>query len=75
MSQIGVSRKNGDLQQGVLLCKKTYSECFYSLVKVSDVLWNLYSYYKQFIPYIEQCLHEMRKPIEKELKVCNFKVV
>lgn len=38
-------------------------------MKVSDVLWNLYSYYKQFIPCIEQTLQEMRKPIEKDLKV------
>lgn len=44
------------------------------LVKVSDVLWNLYSYYKQFIPCIEQTLQEMRKPIEKDLKVCNCNV-
>lgn len=47
--------------------------CFV-LVKVSDVLWNLYSYYKQFIPCIEQTLQEMRKPIEKDLKVCNCNV-
>ena len=39
-------------------------------VKASDVLWNLHSYYKQFIPCIEQSLQEARKPIEKELKVC-----
>lgn len=39
-------------------------------MKASDVLWNLYSYYKQFIPCIEQSLQEARKPIEKELKVC-----
>lgn len=39
-------------------------------VKASDVLWNLYSYYKQFIPCIEQSLQEAREPIEKELKVC-----
>lgn len=40
-------------------------------MKASDVLWNLYSYYKQFIPCIEQSLQEARKPIEKELKVCD----
>ena len=40
-------------------------------VQVSDVLWNLYSYYKQFIPCIEQTLQEMRKPIEKDLKVSS----
>lgn len=43
---------------------------FFFPVKASDVLWNLYSYYKQFIPCIEQSLQEARKPIEKELKVC-----
>ena len=43
---------------------------FFFSVKASDVLWNLYSYYKQFIPCIEQSLQEARKPIEKELKVC-----
>ncbi len=48
---------------------------FCSLVKVSDVLWNLYSYYKQFIPCIEQSIQEMRKPIEKDLKVCNCNVI
>ena len=43
--------------------------CLFFSVKVSDVLWNLYSYYKQFIPDIEQTLQEIRKPIEKDLKV------
>lgn len=42
-----------------------------SSVNVSDVLWNLHSYYKQFIPCIEQSIQEMRKPIEKDLKVSN----
>ena len=42
------------------------------LVKVSDVLWNLFCYYKQFIPSVEQSLQEMRKPIEKDLKVSCF---
>ena len=41
-------------------------------VKVSDVLWNLFCYYKQFIPSVEQSLQEMRKPIEKDLKVSCF---
>ena len=41
-------------------------------VKVSDVLWNLFCYYKQFIPSVEQSLQEMRKPIEKDLKVNYF---
>ena len=44
---------------------------FFFSVKASDVLWNLYSYYKTFIPCIEQSLQEARKPIEKELKVCD----
>ncbi|XP_068698835.1 midasin-like [Montipora foliosa] len=39
-----------------------------SEVKVSDLLWNLYSYYKQFIPCVEQSLKEAKNPIEKELK-------
>ena len=42
------------------------------LVKVSDVLWNLFCYYKQFIPSVEQSLQEMRKPIERDLKVSCF---
>ena len=41
-------------------------------VKVSDLLWNLYSYYKQFIPCVEQSLEEAKNPIEKELKVFLF---
>ncbi|KAK2570712.1 Midasin [Acropora cervicornis] len=36
--------------------------------KVSDVLWNVHSYYKQFVPRVEQSLSEGREPIEKELK-------
>lgn len=39
--------------------------------KVSDMLWNVYSYYKQFVPCVEQSIDEARKPIEKELKVCK----
>ncbi|PFX16223.1 Midasin [Stylophora pistillata] len=45
-----------------------YEETSTGGVKVSDVLWNLFSYYKQFFPSVEQSLLEMRKPIEKDLK-------
>ena len=45
------------------------------LAKVSDVLWNLFCYYKQFISSVEQSLQEMRKPIEKDLKVSCFILV
>lgn len=44
---------------------------FAVLAKVSDVLWNVHSYYKQFVSRVEQSLSEAREPIEKELKVCK----
>ena len=36
------------------------------------MLWNVHSYYKQFVPRVEQSLSEAREPIEKELKVCKL---
>ncbi|CAJ0966002.1 unnamed protein product [Ranitomeya imitator] len=33
-----------------------------------SLLWNLYHYYKQFLPSVEARIHELRKPVEKELK-------
>lgn len=39
-------------------------------MKVSDLLWNLHNYYKQFVPSTEHHLQQRRQPLEKELKVC-----
>ncbi|KAM3931945.1 midasin [Leptodactylus fuscus] len=33
-----------------------------------SLLWNLYHYYKQFLPTVEARINELRKPVEKELK-------
>ncbi|XP_040284697.1 midasin isoform X1 [Bufo bufo] len=33
-----------------------------------SLLWNLYHYYKQFLPSVEARINELRKPVEKELK-------
>ncbi|XP_069830836.1 midasin-like isoform X3 [Dendropsophus ebraccatus] len=33
-----------------------------------SLLWNLYHYYKQFLPSVEARITELRKPVEKELK-------
>uniref|UniRef100_A0A8C5QIK7 Midasin n=1 Tax=Leptobrachium leishanense TaxID=445787 RepID=A0A8C5QIK7_9ANUR len=33
-----------------------------------NVLWNLYRYYKQFLPSVQSRIAELRKPLEKELK-------
>ncbi|XP_066464567.1 midasin isoform X2 [Eleutherodactylus coqui] len=33
-----------------------------------SLLWNLYHYYKQFLPSVEAKINELRKPVEKELK-------
>ncbi|XP_075718267.1 midasin isoform X3 [Rhinoderma darwinii] len=33
-----------------------------------SLLWNLYHYYKQFLPSVEARMNELRKPLEKELK-------
>ncbi|PIK42635.1 putative midasin [Apostichopus japonicus] len=39
-----------------------------SAVPVSSVLWNLYRYYKQFLPGVTEELTKQRTPLEKELK-------
>ncbi|XP_056422084.1 midasin [Hyla sarda] len=33
-----------------------------------NLLWNLYHYYKQFLPSVEARISELRKPVEKELE-------
>ncbi|XP_071998055.1 midasin isoform X2 [Engystomops pustulosus] len=37
-------------------------------VSLCSHLWNLYHYYKQFLPSVEARISELRKPVEKELK-------
>ncbi|KAG8582222.1 hypothetical protein GDO81_007964 [Engystomops pustulosus] len=38
-------------------------------VSLCSHLWNLYHYYKQFLPSVEARISELRKPVEKELKL------
>ena len=38
---------------------------------VSDILTNVYNYYKQFMKSVGTSLHELTKPIHKELNVCT----
>lgn len=33
-----------------------------------NIFWNLYNYYKQFLPKIEAKIKEIRAPIEKKLR-------
>ncbi|XP_063773055.1 midasin [Pseudophryne corroboree] len=33
-----------------------------------SLLWNLYNYYRQFLPSVQARIHELRNPVEKELK-------
>ena len=33
------------------------------------MLWNVYQYYKQFLTNVQEQIHKVRQPIEKQLKV------
>ncbi|XP_068087248.1 midasin [Hyperolius riggenbachi] len=37
-------------------------------VALCSLLWNLYNYYKQFLPSVQARITELRNPVEKELK-------
>lgn len=39
------------------------------LESYANILFNIYTYYEQFLPAIEKEIVQLKKPIEKELKV------
>lgn len=46
------------------------------LESYANILFNIYTYYEQFLPAIEKEITQLKKPVEKELKVslCLFYV-
>lgn len=47
---------------------------FLILESYANILFNIYTYYEQFLPAIEKEIAQLKKPVEKDLKVslCLF---